>query len=297
MAEHKPFERYLQEVRAHLGGLSPEQRERVLRELQQHLDDAAHHASADPRDPLFQAGLIDRLGSSRQLGHALARAHRSPAEQQRLVGGVAALFSVLLVLAAWPVSVTLQDYRLFMNMVTAAPVAVIPTMLVLHMIYRPLRPRMSWWALGCGMLGQVTLGIWTVYPDILELMGLLDTVLLRPIDALNANPLISMPLLGLVGVWFILIGRLSWTTRTPATPAFGWESMLTGGFFLAFLLGIMIYHIIAWVGGTVPPLVTSTIGSLMSLIGIAWVFCHLAWAGIAAMWLLQRRAPPPAQVA
>jgi hypothetical protein len=297
MAEQQPFEQYLEDIQRYLGDLSPEQRERVLRELQQHLEDAAHHAGADPRDPLFQAGLIDRLGPSRQLGHDLALAHRSPAEQQRLVGGGAALFSVLLVLAAWPVAAALQDSALLIDVVTAAPVVAIPTMLVLHMIYRPLRPRMSWWALGCGMLGQVTLGIWTVYPDILEVMGLLDTVLLRPVDALNAYPFISVPLLSLVGIWFILIGRLSWTTRTPGTPAFGWVSMLAGGFFLAFLLDIVIAHSIAWAVGTVSPLVASTISFSLLEIGIAWVLCYLAWAGIAAMWLLQRRVSAPAQVA
>jgi hypothetical protein len=295
MAEHKPFEQYLEEIQAHLGGLSPKLRERVLRELQQHLDDAAHHAGADPRDPLFQVGLIDRLGPSRQLGRALARAHRSPAEQQRLVGGVAALFSVLLVLAAWPVSVMLQDEELLVDTLLAAPAVLVPTMLVLHIIYRPLRPGLSRWAFGCGALGMITLFIVTIYPYIIQLVG--QPALRRANDALNMYPIVSMPLLGLVGIWFILIGRLSWTTRTPATPAFGWVSMLTGGLFLAFLLGVAISNSIAWAVGTVSPLAASTIGFSLLEIGIAWVFCHLAWAGIAAIWLLQRRASSSAQVA
>src|SRR5688500_6475202 len=125
MAEQEPFEQYLEDVQAHLGGLAPEQRERVLRELQQHLDDAAQHAGTDPRDPLFQVDQIDRLGPSRQLGRAMVRAHRSPVERQqrlnRLVGGGAVLVSMLLLIAAGPAAMTLRNSQVLMSMVRASP--------------------------------------------------------------------------------------------------------------------------------------------------------------------------------
>jgi hypothetical protein len=300
MAEHKPFEQYLQEVQAHLGGLAPEQRERVLRELQQHLDDAAHHDGADPRDPLFQADLIDRLGPSRQLGRALARAHRSPAEQQRLnclVGGGAVLVSMLLLIAAGPAAMTLRNSQVLMSMVTASPAALIPTMLVLHLIYRPLRPRLSRWALICGTLGMLTLSLVTVYHDILELVGLHDTIWHRPIDVLQAWLWVSWLLVSLIGVWFILIGRLSQATGVPDIPAFGLVSILTGESFLLFPLWIAIYQGIIWATGTAPPIVQTAFSWLFFTTTFIWSSFHLGWGILAAIWLLQRRAPPPAQVA
>jgi hypothetical protein len=292
MAEQQPFEQYLQEVQTHLGGLSPEQRERVLRELQQHLDDAAHHAGAEPGDPQFQANLIDRLGPSRQLGHDLARAHRSPmAHRQRLVGGGAALCSVLTMLAAVPAAYLFRNQELLIDMLLAGPVVLAPTMLVLHIIYRPLRPRMSWWALGCGTFGLILLFLITIYPylvELIELSGLSGLGLGRALLITRSYHFFSVLLLSLVGIWFFLIGTLSWTTRTPTTPEFGWVSMLTGGCYLAFLLGSLLYLSLVWTVGTVSPAVESIFRLIITAACLCWVLCHMTWAGIAAVWLLQR---------
>jgi hypothetical protein len=301
MAEQEPFEQYLEDVQAHLGGLAPEQRERVLRELQQHLDDAAQHAGTDPHDPLFQVEQIDRLGPSRQLGRAMVRAHRSPVERQqrlnRLVGGGAVLVSMLLLIAAGPAAMTLRNSQVLMSMVRASPAALIPTMLVLHLIYRPLRPRLSRWALICGTLGMLTLSLVTVYHDILELVGLHDTIWHRPIDVLQAWLWVSWLLVSLIGVWFILIGRLNQATGVPDIPAFGLVSILTGESFLLFPLWIAIYQGIIWVTGTAPPIVQTAFSWLFFTTTFIWSSFHLGWGILAAIWLLQRRAPPPAQVA
>lgn len=77
-----PFTGYLDTIQAQLGKLTPEQRERILQELQQHLHDAAQQAGANPDDPTFQAEVIQRLGRGQRLGRAFARTYRTPLMNQ-----------------------------------------------------------------------------------------------------------------------------------------------------------------------------------------------------------------------
>ena len=91
---------------------------------------------------------------------------------------------------------------------------------------------MSWWALGCGTLGMLLLFLITIYPyvvELSELIGLSGLALRRALLITRSYHFVTVPLLSLVSIWFFLIGRLSWMTRTPAAPEFGWVSMSTGG--------------------------------------------------------------------
>ncbi|MBC8159867.1 MAG: hypothetical protein H7Z42_01495 [Roseiflexaceae bacterium] len=299
MAKHDllPFTHFLHDVDAQLGTLTPEQRERVLQELRQHLLDAAQQAGVDPNNPMFQATVIQRLGASRELGRALARVYRTPFVTKHsltyLVGGCAAASSALVLAAALPSGFLLHNGQLTMNMMTGAPVALFPTMMVLHHIYAPLRPWRSMLALVCGLLGVLTLFFWTVWHDIIVLFGVHDTALHLPLDVLNTYQFVSGPLLGLLGVWLLLIGHLSRITRIPAAPQFGWMSTITGVPFLLFIVWGLIYGGFITMMGGVPPLVEAIIAPLWGVTVLFWFVCYLGWTVGTAMWLLQRRLYPP----
>lgn len=72
----QPFTRFLQQVRAALRDLPPEQQQAIEAELQAHLHDAAHDMQRDPADPGVQLAVVRALGSPRRLGRALAQTHR-----------------------------------------------------------------------------------------------------------------------------------------------------------------------------------------------------------------------------
>lgn len=290
-----PFAHYLAEVQVHLRGLTLEQRERVLNELQDHLQDAAHHAGADPHDPGFQREVMQRLGSSRKLGRALAQAYRIPRQRSHYLlnamGGGAALASAGLLVLALPVGFLLQAYSLMIDMLTAAPVALIPTMVVLHTVYRPVQRGRSRLALLCGLAGMLPFFFVTVWHDLIELMGIHETVLHLPLDVLNASPVIGMTYVGLMGMWLISIGRLSTITGIPAQPQFAWMSMATGSAILAFVVGLGISNYLVPADSSLQRLTTA----ISDIAILAWFVCHVGWTVGTGLWLLQRRSYPLVQ--
>lgn len=296
-----PFARYLHDVQRHLRSLTPEQRERVLAELSDHLDDAAQQAGADSHDPAFQAALVQRMGSSEKLGRALAQAHRAPHQRAyyvlNMIGGAAALLSAVLVATAFPVAYLLGSYQWMVDTLVGAPAALIPTMVALHTVYRTQLPRQSRWVLLCGLVGVLFVFFSAFWHDIIELVGLHDTVLHVPIDVLSRSPGISEALLGLVGVWLILLSHLSARTGIPRDPHFAWMSMAAGASTLILLLMIAITGIIYLVFGGIPPGVQSVGTLLWPVTLLGWFVCYIGWAVGTGLWLLQRRTylpPSPA---
>lgn len=293
MSELTPFERYVQQVLAHLTALPDEQRERVMRELQQHLEDAAQHANADPHDPQFQRQVIAQMGSSRRLGRDLARAHRPATFWQYRIGSMAALCSSLAILAALPVSYIFQSEELIFDMLFAAPVMLVPTMLVLHFIYQPLRPQMSWWTLIIGLLSTFAFFMSAIYPYIVTLSERIGFVYLGLDRALyiTRNTFVLFPLFGLAGVWYLLIGFLSRKIHVPATSEFSWMSIAAGSSFLGLFSLMTVNMYLYWLHGSLIPS-NPIIQTMFLVFLLAWALSHMSCTGIAAIWLAERSHKP-----
>lgn len=293
MSEQTPFERYVQQVLAHLTALPDEQRERVVRELQQHLEDAAQHANADPHDPQFQHQLIAQMGSSRRLGRDLARAHRPSTYWPYRIGSIAALCSTLGFFAAMPIGFLFRNEEVVMDTLFAVPVLLVPTMLVLHLIYQPLRPQMSWWTLIIGLLSTFALFMSAIYPYIVtfsEWIGFAHLGLDRALY-ITRRTYVFFPLFALIGVWYLLIGLLGRKTHIPATSEFSWMSIAAGISYPSLFLAILLNLVLPWlqvVQTPSPPIVHQMFW--ISL--LVWALSHMACAGIAAIWLAEQSHKP-----
>jgi hypothetical protein len=215
--DQHPFDRYVQDVMAHLHGLSDEKCAEIQAELRTHLNDAAAELGQHPDDAATQLSVIKRLGSSKQVGRELARSHGIPIAAQGwyIAGGAGALLSAALFTAAIIFLFAGYEEDAVEFFLSISPLALLPVVLVLHRLYRFIDPG---WNNATLIVGLVPFGS-------IAALSLASTVLFVELADVGV---LQMSLFTLVGVWLLMIGHLARRAQTIIPPSLTWLGSFVG---------------------------------------------------------------------
>jgi hypothetical protein len=196
------------------------------------------------------------------------------------LGGVSALLSASLMLAALPLGRVTGSRTLVTNLLFDAPLLLLPTMLVLYQLVRPGRDGARRSVLSAGLVGWGVLAADTLVYDVCPFLGFAT-------DAwVNRELLVLLPIRnGLIfagiGGWLLGCGML-WrmdALRLPTT--LGWLHIAVGSPWV--VLGMMSWGLIGTTGqlADLPPLLNMTFQWLFVVVLLGYV----VWAVVVGHWL------------
>ncbi len=198
---------------------------------------------------------------------------RSSMNQRRSlrIAGNGALLSALLLVVGMLNSSRLSESAVEF-LLLLAPVTLLPMVIVLHRLYRPIRPQAS---LITAVIGLLSMGTFLIA----SLIGLAAELLGKTLQPLPFAWIAQITIAS-IGVWIILAALLGWRTGTlpnglpsmMATSGFGWSVM-----FFGILLNSTGYNEVAL-----------RLSAFMGAGFALWIMTHIVWTIWFGIWAWQQ---------
>jgi hypothetical protein len=196
------------------------------------------------------------------------------------LGGITALLSACMILAAVPMGFVTGSGAVVTNLLFDAPLLLLPTMLVMNWLLRSGHSGIRRGVLVAGLVGWSILLFDTLVYDLIPLLGF-ATDEWANMELTRLLPIRNGLIFASIGGWMVGCGIL-WRTAAARLPkSLGWLHIVAGSPWIALA-------IISWgmIGGTgklseLPPILMAAIQALF----LVFVVVYFGWALTFGLWL------------